>query len=142
MRTPIAFDTHTYVKRLVAAGMPEAQAEVQAEALTEVMLAQLPTKEDLRQAVAELTEKIEGVRSELTGKIEGIRAELTGKIEGIRAELTGKIEGVRTELRGEMREMELRLRAHIESELRKQMIWYFTMQVALVGAVIAVLKLI
>ena len=47
MRTPIAFDTHTYVKRLVAAGMPEAQAEVQAEALTEVVLAKLATKDDL-----------------------------------------------------------------------------------------------
>ena len=47
MGMPIAFDTHTYVKRLVAAGMPEAQAEVQAEALTEVVLAKLATKDDL-----------------------------------------------------------------------------------------------
>ncbi|MBI4081602.1 MAG: DUF1640 domain-containing protein [Candidatus Lambdaproteobacteria bacterium] len=48
------FDTHAYVKRLVAAGMPEAQAEVQAEALAEIVLAQVATKDDLRLAVADL----------------------------------------------------------------------------------------
>jgi hypothetical protein len=32
MMSPLPFDTHAYVKRLVAAGMPEAQAEVQAQA--------------------------------------------------------------------------------------------------------------
>ncbi|HUJ77001.1 MAG TPA: hypothetical protein VL359_19200 [bacterium] len=47
MRTPIAFDTHAYVKKLVAAGMPEAQAEVQAEALGDLALTHLATKQDL-----------------------------------------------------------------------------------------------
>jgi hypothetical protein len=47
MRNSIPFDTHAFVKRLTAAGVPEAQAEVQAEALAEIALAQLATKDDL-----------------------------------------------------------------------------------------------
>jgi hypothetical protein len=47
MRNPIPFDTHAFVKRLTAAGVPERQAEVQAEALAEIALAQLATKDDL-----------------------------------------------------------------------------------------------
>lgn len=47
MRMNIAFNTHAYVKRLIAAGVPEAQAEVQAEALSEIALVNLATKDDL-----------------------------------------------------------------------------------------------
>ena len=63
-------DTHTYVKRLVAAGMPEAQAEVQAEALAEIVLAQVATKDDLRQAVTELKRDMELLESRLGGRLE------------------------------------------------------------------------
>jgi len=52
----IAFNTHAYVKRLVAAGVPEAQAEVQAEALSEIALANLATKDDLRQGLQSVRE--------------------------------------------------------------------------------------
>lgn len=53
----ITFDTHTFIKRLVAAGMPEPQAETVADALRETReadLAQLVTKADMRAALAEL----------------------------------------------------------------------------------------
>ena len=45
----IPFDTHAYVKRLKAAGVPEAQAEVHAEAIAELVNEQLATKRDLRE---------------------------------------------------------------------------------------------
>ena len=98
MRMNIAFDTHAYVKRLVAAGVPEAQAEVQAEALSEIDLANLATKDDLRQG-----------------------------LQSVREDLRSLEEGMNTKL---------------ESELRKQMLWFFTAQVALFGAMIALLKLL
>jgi len=94
----IAFNTHAYVKRLVAAGVPEAQAEVQAEALSEIDLANLATKDDLRQG-----------------------------LQSVREDLRSLEEGMNTKL---------------ESELRKQMLWFFTAQVALFGAMIALLKLL
>ena len=68
-----------------------AQAEVQAEALAEIALANLVTKDDLKQAIDNL---------------------------------------------------EYRLRAHLEAELRKQMLWFFTAQVALFGALAALIKLL
>lgn len=47
MRSNIPFDTHAFVKRLVAAGVPEPQAEVHADALAELIDNQLATKRDL-----------------------------------------------------------------------------------------------
>jgi hypothetical protein len=47
MRSPIPFDTHAYVKDLVAAGVPEAQAEVHARVLADSVFTTLATKEDI-----------------------------------------------------------------------------------------------
>jgi hypothetical protein len=41
------FNTHAFVKRLTAAGMPEAQAEALADELTPLIDERLATKEDL-----------------------------------------------------------------------------------------------
>jgi len=50
----IVFDTHNYVKRLKAVGIPEEQAEVQAEALATLVNDQLVTKQYLDLRLAEL----------------------------------------------------------------------------------------
>ncbi len=42
-----AFDTHTYVKRLVSAGMPEPQAEVIADEQRNLITNELATKRDI-----------------------------------------------------------------------------------------------
>jgi len=63
MRTPVPFDTHAFVKRLIAAGVPETQAEAHAENLAEVV-AHLVTKEDLAQAVQQIEHKIELARQD------------------------------------------------------------------------------
>lgn len=41
-----------------------------------------------------------------------------------------------------MEAMELRLRAEFREELRKQMLWFFAMQVALVSAAFALIKVL
>ncbi len=46
MRT-VPFDTHAFVKKLAAAGVAERQAEVRAEALAEIVVDQLATRQDL-----------------------------------------------------------------------------------------------
>ena len=43
----LAFDTLAYSKKLKAAGVPEKQAEVQAEALAEIIEERLATKQDI-----------------------------------------------------------------------------------------------
>ncbi len=51
----LAFDTHGFVKRLTAAGMPEAQAEVLAEEQTNLIGNNLATKYDLEILKRDLT---------------------------------------------------------------------------------------
>ena len=43
----VPFDTHAYVKQLTAAGVPEPQAEVHAQVLSEAVIERLATKDDL-----------------------------------------------------------------------------------------------
>ena len=47
MATTLAFDTLAYSKKLKAAGVPEKQAEVQAEAFAEIIEDRLATKHDI-----------------------------------------------------------------------------------------------
>ena len=54
----LTFDTLAYAKKLIAAGVPEKQAEVQAEALAELVDDQLTTKKDLKEPELALTHKI------------------------------------------------------------------------------------
>ena len=49
MPSTIVFDTLAYAKKLKAAGFTEEQAEVQAEALAEIVDERLATKQDLRE---------------------------------------------------------------------------------------------
>jgi hypothetical protein len=65
----LAIDTLQYVKRLRAVGVPEAQAEVQAEALTEAVRENLVTKADVSVAVADLRTEITGLEKRLSDKI-------------------------------------------------------------------------
>ncbi|MCY4614763.1 MAG: hypothetical protein OXB94_14235 [Nitrospira sp.] len=50
-----SFDTHTFVKRLTEAGMPEAQAEVLADSQTKLIDEKLATKQDLKELELRLT---------------------------------------------------------------------------------------
>lgn len=50
----LAFDTHVFVKKLTAAGMPEAQAEVLAQEQTNLIENNLATKRDLKELEVEL----------------------------------------------------------------------------------------
>ena len=50
----ITFDTHAYVKKLKAVGVPEEQAEVQAQAIADLVTDRLVTKDDLERSLKEL----------------------------------------------------------------------------------------
>jgi hypothetical protein len=56
------FDTHAFVKRLIAAGMPEQQAEILAEEQARLLGEQLATKQD----VALLRADLENLKDQLT----------------------------------------------------------------------------
>ena len=54
----ISFDTHTFVKRLTQAGMPEAQAEALADSQAKLIDEKLATKHDLKELETRLTHQL------------------------------------------------------------------------------------
>ena len=61
MPTSVTFDTLAYAKKLKSAGVPEAQAEIQAEALKEIINSELVTKRDLTDAKVEIIKWVAGM---------------------------------------------------------------------------------
>jgi uncharacterized protein YdhG (YjbR/CyaY superfamily) len=90
MTQVIPIDTLAYAKRLIQAGMPQQQAEVQAQVLKEIIDNNLATKKD----IAEVKADIERVRAELKADIERVKAD----IERVRAELKVDIAKVKADI--------------------------------------------
>jgi hypothetical protein len=67
------FDTHAFVKRLTAAGMPVEQAEILADEQSRVLGEQLATKHD----IALLRTDLELLRAEMTAMEQRIKDQLT-----------------------------------------------------------------
>ena len=121
----ITFDSLDYFEKLKDAGVPEAQAKVQANALQtalnrydEASRKELATRGDLQDVRSELKEEIQNVRTELKEDIQNVRNE----IQDVRTELKEDIQDVRLEVekvRAQSRESELRLQAEIE-KVRKE----------------------
>ena len=63
--TAATFDTLAYAKRLVAAGVPEQQAEAHAEALREFTTEQLATKADIELLRADFRREMADLRREM-----------------------------------------------------------------------------
>lgn len=63
--TTITFDTLQFAKKLKEAGVPERQAEVQAEAMAEIIEERLATKLDLEKLEAKIDLKIAELKAEL-----------------------------------------------------------------------------
>jgi hypothetical protein len=67
------FDTHAFIKRLTAAGLPEAQAEILADQQSRVLGDQLATKQD----IALLRGDLDSLRSDMTAMEQRIKDQLT-----------------------------------------------------------------
>lgn len=73
----IAFDTLAYAKKLKLAGVPEAQAEVQAEAMAELVEERLATKRDLKELEERLASQIRGMEERLNSKMQELEYKMT-----------------------------------------------------------------
>jgi hypothetical protein len=80
----LSFDTLQYVKKLREAGVTEAAAEIQAEALMEVIENNLATKQDIK----ELRQDTASLKKDLTRDITLTKMELTRDIELSKKDLT------------------------------------------------------
>ena len=126
--TSATFDTLKFANALKAVGVPDKQAEAEAQVLSEVFsinFREVATKEDLKRLVADLdgkfrelehriTAKIDQNKTELTAKIEQNKSDLTAKIDQNKTELTAKIEQTKSDLTAKIEQLRLELTGKIE----------------------------
>ncbi len=72
MPTSLTFDTLAYVKKLKSAGVPEAQAEVQAETFAEILEERIATKQDLKELELTLKHDLANNKSEIVKWVAGM----------------------------------------------------------------------
>lgn len=87
MTQTITFDTLAYAKKLKAAGVPENQAEIQAEALSEIIEERVATKLDIHEPRRDIREMEERLKNELTLRFGKMLAWSTGIIIAVVAAL-------------------------------------------------------
>jgi hypothetical protein len=68
------FDTHTFVKRLTAAGMPVEQAEILAEEQARLLGEQLASKHDIALLRADMAAMEQRIKDQLTIRLGGMMA--------------------------------------------------------------------
>lgn len=80
MAMSIQFDTLDYAKKLETAGVPVAQAEVQAKALAEVLGRSVSFPGDLVTLERNIDAKIDAAETRLTNRIEKFEIKVDGQI--------------------------------------------------------------
>ena len=103
--TIVAFDTHKYVKRLTAAGMPENQAEVIADEQRSLIEDQLATKRDIEELRAVTKRDIEELKAATKRDIKELEAATKQDIAATRRD----IKELEITIRRDMKEMEQKL---------------------------------
>lgn len=103
---PIKFDTFEYTRSLIEAGIPPAQAEAQATALSH--------------ALAEATvapSELLLLRTDMIARIEMLRAEMNAKLEALEERFNAKLEALEERFNAKLEALEQRLRAYVNRKL-------------------------
>jgi len=132
MTAQILFNQFAYTDRLARGGFTPEQARASAEALEAAFSDVVATKSDIAELRSELKADIAELRSELKADI----AEVKVDIVALRAEVKADI----AELRGEIALVETRLELKIAQAKNDTIKWIFTFNLALVGAIFAIVK--
>jgi hypothetical protein len=72
MPSAITFDTLAYVKKLKSAGVPEKQAEIQAETFAEILEERVATKQDLKELELALKHDLANIKAEIIKWVAGM----------------------------------------------------------------------
>jgi hypothetical protein len=92
------FNTYAFVKRLTAAGMPEAQAEVLADEQMHLIDERLATKEDIAKLEAATKGDIAKLEAATKGEIAKLEVATKGEIAKLEAATKGEIALLKHEL--------------------------------------------
>ena len=131
----IQFDTHKFVKNLVASGFTEQQAESLANEQINLINSNLATKENIEQLRLETKADIEQLRLETKAGIEQLRLATKADIEAVKA----GIEQLRLETKASIEQLRLETQKDIEKskvELIKWMIAQGAVVVSLIAFIV------
>jgi hypothetical protein len=137
----VAFDTLKYVKRLKAAGVPDPQAEAEAEALAEVLavhLGELATKRDLKDQETVLRRDIQELAVATQRDLKDQETVLRRDIKDAETRLQAEI----TALSSRIDLVEMRLGGHLDTlkaELGTELRYIKWLGGVIVGALVALL---
>jgi len=112
----LAFDTLAYAKKLKAAGFTDKQAEVQAEAIAEIIEERLATKQDILDLKRDMKEMETALRREIL-------------------DLKRDMKEMETSLKRDMKEIEIRLKHDLTLRLGAML----TAGIAIVAALVKLL---
>jgi hypothetical protein len=132
-------DTLDYAKKLEAAGVPKAQAELQATALNDALAGAVASRSDL----SNLAQRIDGKFASLQAKMDGRFQDVDGRFDAMLANIDARFQSVDVKLA----HLESRLEARIGSvELKlggkiETLQWMFGVIVAMNAAVLVQLFL-
>ncbi len=130
MSEAIQFDTHKFVKNLVASGFTEQQAESLANEQINLINSNLATKENIEQLRLETKENIESIKE----NIEQLRLATKADIEQLRLETKADIEAVKAGIE--------QLRLETQKDIEKSKVDLIKWMVAQGAVVVSLIALI
>lgn len=107
-----------YVKKMRSAGVPEAQAEVHAEAIAEIAKAielietNVVTKNDLKEFSKEVDNKLDKLSREFDGKLDRLAKDVDGKLDRLTKDVDSKLDKFAT--KQELKEVEMKLELRLK----------------------------
>ncbi|MEC8349456.1 MAG: hypothetical protein VXZ41_06020 [Pseudomonadota bacterium] len=107
--TTYTFDTLTYVKELVAAGMPEPQAEVISLKQKSLMESELTTKTDLRNLERVTKAEIEALEHFTKAELKKLELSTNTEIKALEQFTRAELKALESSTRRDLQQMELRL---------------------------------
>ena len=130
-------DTLSIARDLRATELPREQAEAIAAAVGRAVVESTATKADLDMVRVGLKADLEQVRAGLEAKIDQGRSGSKAETEQVRSSLDARIEQVRGSLKKSIEQV----RTEIERSRHQVIVWVISVQAALAGIIIAVVKL-
>lgn len=128
MPAPLPFDTLDYARKLERAGVPTAQAELQAQALGEALASTVATRGDLASLESRLElrfaridarfEQVDARFEQVDARFEHLEAKMNARFEALESRLNARIDALKLELGGRIDRLQ----------------WMFGVLVALNGA--------
>ncbi len=111
MNMPIKFDTLEYARKLAEAGIPAAQAEAQANALSDVLAEATVAPSELVLLRTDMTARIEMLRADIYAKLKALEENFNAKLEALEERFNAKLEALEERFNAKLQALEARMNA-------------------------------